>query len=95
MDRPLWAQYVDWLRADRDRATSASRTATTLPAWQIIRPLLPVTLELAVLATSIAVLLGVPTGVISAVRQDTALDYALRDLLASPGSRCRRSGSAW
>ena len=49
-----------------------------LPAWQVIKPMLPVTIELAVLSTIIAVLLGVPTGVISAVRQDTALDYALR-----------------
>ncbi len=36
------------------------------------------TLELAALSLIIAVLLGVPTGVISAVRQDTTLDYALR-----------------
>ena len=37
-------------------------------------------MELAVLSTLIAVLLGVPTGVVSAVRQDTALDYGLRFL---------------
>src|SRR2546422_11776800 len=49
-----------------------------LPAWEIIKPLIPVTLELAVLSLVIAVLLGVPMGVISAVRQDTRLDYALR-----------------
>jgi peptide/nickel transport system permease protein len=49
-----------------------------LPAWQIIRPLIPVTVELAILSTIVAVVLGVPTGVISAVRQDGALDYALR-----------------
>ena len=49
-----------------------------LPAWQIIKPLVPVTIELAVLATIVSVVLGVPTGVISAVRQDSALDYALR-----------------
>jgi peptide/nickel transport system permease protein len=49
-----------------------------LPAWQIIRPLVPVTIELAVLATIVSVVLGVPTGVISAVRQDSALDYVLR-----------------
>ena len=35
----------------------------------------PVTIELAVLSIVFAVVLGVPTGVISAVRQDTALDY--------------------
>jgi peptide/nickel transport system permease protein len=49
-----------------------------LPAWDIIRPLIPVTLELAALSLVIAVALGVPTGVISAVRQDTRLDYVLR-----------------
>jgi len=37
-----------------------------------------VTLELAALSLIISVCLGVPTGVISAVRQDTRLDYALR-----------------
>src|SRR6202008_134785 len=41
-------------------------------------PLIPVTVELAILSTIVAVLLGVPTGVISAVGQDGALDYALR-----------------
>src|SRR5260370_15496812 len=51
-----------------------------LPAWQIIRPLLPVTIELAALSILVAVVLGVPTGVISAVRQDTTLDYVLRVL---------------
>jgi peptide/nickel transport system permease protein len=49
-----------------------------LPAWEIIRPLIPVTIELATLSMIVAVLLGVPTGVISAVRQDTTLDYVLR-----------------
>jgi len=38
----------------------------------------PVTLELAALSILFAVLIGVPSGVVSAVRQDTALDYALR-----------------
>ena len=41
-------------------------------------PLIPVTVELAILSTIVAVVLGVPTGVISAVRQDSTLDYALR-----------------
>ena len=52
------------------------------PAWEIIRPLIPVTLELAVLSIIVAVLLGVPAGVISAVRQD-------------PGSTTCSACSAW
>ena len=57
---------------------ASSNPETDLPAWEIIRPLVPVTMELAVLSMVIAVVLGVPTGVISAVRQDTQLDYVLR-----------------
>jgi len=77
MDRPYWVQYLDWLRQILTGDFGKSYRYDT-PAWDVIRPLLPVTIELAVLSTIIAVLLGVPTGVISAVRQDTALDYALR-----------------
>jgi peptide/nickel transport system permease protein len=77
IDRPMWEQYVDWLRRFVTGDLGKSYRYD-LPAWQIIKPLIPVTVELAVLSTIIAVLLGVPTGVISAVRQDTALDYALR-----------------
>jgi peptide/nickel transport system permease protein len=77
IDRPVWAQYLDWLRAVVTGDLGKSYRYD-LPAWQIVKPLLPVTLELAVVATVIAVLLGIPAGVVSAVRQDTALDYGLR-----------------
>ena len=77
IDRPIWVQYVDWLR-DLASGNLGKSYRYDLPAWQIVKPLIPVTVELAVLSTLIAVLLGVPTGVISAVRQDTMLDYAVR-----------------
>jgi peptide/nickel transport system permease protein len=77
IDRPVWRQYVDWL-GELARGHLGKSYRYDLPAWEVIRPLIPVTVELAVLSTLVAVLLGVPTGVISAVRQDTALDYAVR-----------------
>jgi peptide/nickel transport system permease protein len=77
LDQPLWVQYVEWLRALASGDIGKSYRYD-LPAWQIIRPLIPVTVELAILSTVIAVLIGVPTGVVSAVRQDTTLDYVLR-----------------
>jgi peptide/nickel transport system permease protein len=77
IDRPYWVQYLEWLRQIVTGDLGKSYRYD-LPAWQIIRPLVPVTLELAALSTLFAVLIGVPTGVISAVRQDTTLDYALR-----------------
>jgi peptide/nickel transport system permease protein len=77
IDRPYWVQYLEWLRQIVTGDLGKSYRYD-LPAWQIIRPLVPVTLELAALSTLFAVLIGVPTGVISAVRQDTTLDYVLR-----------------
>ena len=79
MDRPYWVQYLDWLREIVTGELGKSYRYE-LPTWQLIRPLLPVTLELAGLAIVVAVLLGVPTGVISALRQDSVLDYVLRVL---------------
>ncbi len=74
---PHWVQYLDWLRGILSGDLGKSYRYE-LPAWQLIRPLLPVTLELAGLSIAISVLLGVPTGVISALRQDSPLDYVLR-----------------
>ncbi len=59
-----------------------------------ILPRIPITARLAGLALLFAVCTGVPFGVISAVRQNTALDYMLRDLQPAAVCRCRRSGSA-
>jgi peptide/nickel transport system permease protein len=77
LDKPLWAQYGDWM-GQLAVGNLGKSYRYDLPAWEIIRPLIPVTLELALLSLIISVALGVPFGVISAVRQDTRLDYALR-----------------
>jgi peptide/nickel transport system permease protein len=79
MDRPYWVQYLDWLRQIVTGDLGKSYRYD-IPAWQVIRPLLPVTLELATLSMVVAIALGVPTGVISAVRQDSTLDYVMRVL---------------
>ena len=77
IDKPIWAQYVDWIRAMFSGDLGKSYRYDQ-PAWEVIRPLIPVTIELAVLSTLFSILLGVPIGVLSAVKQDTSLDYALR-----------------
>jgi peptide/nickel transport system permease protein len=77
IDRPIWVQYLDWIRAMATGDLGKSYRYD-LPAWQVIKPLVPVTVELAFLSTVISILIGVPTGVISAVRQDTMFDYVLR-----------------
>jgi peptide/nickel transport system permease protein len=77
IDKPLVAQYLEWLRNFMTGDLGKSYRYDQ-PAWEVIRPLIPVTLELAALSIMVAVFIGVPAGVISAVRQDTALDYILR-----------------
>jgi peptide/nickel transport system permease protein len=77
IDRPLVAQYGRWL-GDFVRGELGKSYRYDLPAWEVIRPRLPVTLELAVLAMGFSVVLGVPFGVISATRRGHLLDYVLR-----------------
>ncbi len=77
LDRPVAIQYVRWLK-DVARGDLGKSYRYDVPAWQVVKPRIPVTVELALLAILIAVALGVFTGVVSAARQDSALDYALR-----------------
>jgi peptide/nickel transport system permease protein len=49
---------------------------TQLPVLDLILQKLPVTLQLAVMAMMIALLIGIPAGVVSAVGRGTAWDYA-------------------
>ena len=65
LDKPLWQQYVDYV----DRAVHGDfGTSLTSgePVTEIVRTRLPTTLELAGLAFLVAVLVGVPLGVLSA-----------------------------
>jgi peptide/nickel transport system permease protein len=77
LDKPIWLQYMTWL-GQIFTGDLGKSYRYDVPAWEIIRPLLPVTIELAILSTIVSILLGVPAGVISAVRQDSSLDYVLR-----------------
>jgi peptide/nickel transport system permease protein len=77
IDRPVAIQYLLWVR-DLAHGDLGISYRYGLPAWQIIRPRIPTTVELATLAMLVAVLVGLPTGILSATHQDTAVDYSLR-----------------
>ncbi len=76
-DRSIPVQYMTWL-GDFLRGDLGKSYRYDLPAWDVIKPRLPVTLELALLSLGFSILLGVPTGVVSAIRQDRPIDYVLR-----------------
>jgi peptide/nickel transport system permease protein len=77
LDKPIIVQYGQWigglLQGDLGYSYKSER-----PAIEEIAPRLPVTAKLAGLALVFSILFGVPLGIVSAVRQDTALDYVLR-----------------
>lgn len=74
LDDPIPLQYLNWVGnvVTGDFGTSLR---TEQPVTTLLASKLPVTIELAVLALLIALLIGIPTGIISAVRKGTAIDY--------------------
>src|SRR5438045_9693220 len=82
VDKPIPVQYVKWISGLLSGDLGISYQ-TERPAIQEIAPRIPITARLAVLALSFSVLFGVPLGVISAVNQNSKLDYVLRVLSLS------------
>jgi peptide/nickel transport system permease protein len=77
LDKPMWAQFVDWM-------TSISHLDLGQSLWtghsviDEVQVRMPLSIELAILATLFAVALAVPLGVVAAVKQDSWVDYAIR-----------------
>jgi peptide/nickel transport system permease protein len=77
LDRPIAVQYMQWV-GGLARGDLGYSYVSEKPAIQEILPRIPITAELAGLALCFAVLFGVPLGVLSAVKQNSSLDYILR-----------------
>ena len=75
LDRPLWEQYLAWLGRVLTGDFGFS-WRIRLPVAQLILDKLPVTLQLGVMAFIVAVVIGVPMGVVSAVWRDKPADWA-------------------
>jgi peptide/nickel transport system permease protein len=69
LDRPLWQQYLIFLRQALAGDLGKS-FAYDIPAIQLILERMPATLELALAATGIAVLAGIPLGLWAGLRPD-------------------------
>jgi peptide/nickel transport system permease protein len=70
-------QYVQWIGGLMHGDLGYSYVSEK-PAIQEILPRIPITAKVAGLALAFSILFGVPLGVLSAVRQNTRLDYFLR-----------------
>jgi peptide/nickel transport system permease protein len=75
LDKPLYMRYFYWasgvLHGDLGESVRIQK-----PVADLILEKLPVTLQLASMAIVIAIVFGVSAGIVSAVKKDTAWDYA-------------------
>ncbi|HLB14521.1 MAG TPA: ABC transporter permease [Burkholderiales bacterium] len=77
LDQPLWKQFTTWMwgLAHLDFGLSMW---TGAPITEEIQLRFALSLQLAVMASTVAVLLAIPLGVLAALKQDTWVDYAVR-----------------
>lgn len=76
LNDPIVTQYTSWLGRILTGDFGIS-IRTEKPVLELIVQKLPVTLQLAALAMIVALLIGVPAGIISAVRKGTLTDYSI------------------
>lgn len=79
LNKPIWEQYLSYM-GDVLRGDLGNSLVTRQPAWDQIRTVLPYTLQLTAAAIVIALALGIPAGIITAVRQNSWVDYLVRVL---------------
>jgi len=75
LDKSIPEQYARWMLGVFQGDLGQSMRIN-LPVADLVREKLPVTIQLAVMAIVIAVAIGIPAGILSAVKKDSAWDYA-------------------
>ncbi len=88
LDQPLYVQFGTWLWGVL-RFDFGKSLWTGQPVIDELAIRLPLSLELALLATMVSVIISIPLGMLAAVRQDSWVDYLVRVVsiggLAIPG----------
>ncbi|MCA3271946.1 MAG: ABC transporter permease [Roseomonas sp.] len=74
LDRPIYEQYLYWI-GNVLTGDFGFSWRIRMPVSQLILDKLPVTAQLAAMSFIIAVLIGVPAGIISAVKRDRPADW--------------------
>ncbi len=76
LDRPLWQQYLDyvWRALHGDLGLS---TITHEPVFKEFLTLFPATVELSVCAMLLALAIGLPAGIVAAMKRNSVVDYTV------------------
>jgi dipeptide transport system permease protein len=75
-DQPLWKQFVDY-EVQLAHGDLGQSVVTRETVWKEFLTLFPATVELGLGAITFAILLGLPMGVIAAVKRGSGFDYGL------------------
>jgi len=79
LDRPYWLQYASWM-GDVLRGNFGTSFWRGEPISEVILRRGPITGQIAIMAIAISWALGVPIGLLSAVKRNTPLEYVVRVL---------------
>ena len=75
LDQPLWKQYLDYLGSLARGDFGPSFKYPNRTVNEILGDKLPVSIELGFLSLVVALLMGLPLGILAAVRRNTWIDY--------------------
>ena len=76
-DKPIYVQYIDFL-INLFKGELGKSVSTNRPVIEDIKERFPATFELATASLIVAIIIGIPMGIISALRKDGALDHLIR-----------------
>ncbi|MSP47756.1 MAG: ABC transporter permease [Alphaproteobacteria bacterium] len=74
LDQPIWRQYLIWV-GNVLQGNLGESIRLKMPVGDLVTAKLPVTMQLASMAILIATCVGIPMGIVSAVKKETILDY--------------------
>ena len=77
LDQPVWKQFATWVWGVV-RLDFGTSMWTGAPIGEEIKLRFALSMQVAIMATTVAVLLAIPLGVVAALKQDTWVDYAVR-----------------
>jgi len=78
LDKPMWEQYGRWVSGILLHGDFGRSLWQNTPVAELLAARLPVTFQLGFMALIVALVVAIPIGAYSAVRQDTAGDYVGR-----------------